>query len=419
MAWPELRDFQIAIQNPSICFDDAELKSGNVVCDSTGMPKPASGQFATAYEVVSGAERWAVRTFNREVTDHQQRYQLISSHLAAVMPSYMVDFQYLPQGILAKGGWYPIVRMEWAEGIGLTGWVRQNLRDPGALLDLARRWRGMVGSLYGLHVAHADLHQENVRVTPDGELKLIDYDGMYVPAMSGRKAPELGNPDWNHPGRTPDIFGPCLDQFPGLVGYLSLLAMAFHPDLFDRFYNYNNLILSRNDFVEPARSECVQLLKRSSQSSIKELAARLAEWCGRSIDGYTLEDVAGGIAPPVARPKSPRPVTTPGKAPPKPAPPRPAGGPVSVSAPKAGPTKTGSGVTSPAKPPPVTAPRTVALVCRSCGTHHAGAADYCEKCDRPLGPTRMCRNTRCRASTEALNVASPAHPWCRLCGERL
>ena len=36
--------------------------------------------------------------------------------------------------------------------------------------------------------AHGDLKPDNILVRDDGSLVLVDYDGMYVPAMQGQKA---------------------------------------------------------------------------------------------------------------------------------------------------------------------------------------------------------------------------------------
>lgn len=42
---------------------------------------------------------------------------------------------------------------------------------------------------------HGDLKPDNIIVREDGRLVLVDYDGMFVPAMRGQKARELGSVD--------------------------------------------------------------------------------------------------------------------------------------------------------------------------------------------------------------------------------
>ena len=302
MAWPQLDDFRWAIQEPANCFSDPELQSGEVVCDLYGIPKMASGNFACVYEIHSNNRRWAVRTFNHEVTDQKSRYQLVSEHLDVVGLPYMVRFQFQPQGVQVGGVWYPIVKMAWVEGMTLTRWVKENREHPDKLRYLAKDWRGMIGALYGLQVAHADIQQGNVLVTKNDEFRLVDYDGMFVPTMHGKTAPELGHPNWNHPRRAPDTFGPYLDQFPGLVGYLSLLSIASKPELLDEFCNDENLILSQFDFAAPRNSAAIHQLKMIDENGVKELTEALITWCERDVDYDTLENIAtGGVGPPLMR----------------------------------------------------------------------------------------------------------------------
>lgn len=300
MAWPQLDDFRYAIQDPASCFSDPELQTAEVVCDMLGMPKMASGNFACCYELRNGSKSWAVRTFNHEVTDQQLRYQLVSDHLGAVGIPYIVRFQYQPRGILVNGEWYPIVKMSWVRGITLNRWVRENRDQPETVRDFAKDWRGMIGALYGLKMAHADLQQGNVLVTESNEVKLVDYDGMFVPAMQGKPAPELGHPNWNHPKRDRKAFGPYLDQFPGLVGYLSLLAVATEPALLDEYCNDENIILSQTDMAAPTSSPVLSDLQSIKDNGIDELTEALIRWCEQSVDYDTLENIAtGGASPPV------------------------------------------------------------------------------------------------------------------------
>ena len=43
--------------------------------------------------------------------------------------------------------------------------------------------------------AHGDIKPDNTMVRPDGTLTLVDYDGMFVPAMKGQKSPTVGTKD--------------------------------------------------------------------------------------------------------------------------------------------------------------------------------------------------------------------------------
>ena len=47
--------------------------------------------------------------------------QCISEVLAGIRRPWQVGFEYLPEGVLCQGRWYPIVKMEWIEAVGDGG----------------------------------------------------------------------------------------------------------------------------------------------------------------------------------------------------------------------------------------------------------------------------------------------------------
>src|SRR5215467_9639401 len=106
MDWPQATDYFETIQNPNLCFEDAELRQGQPALTPFGVPMPHAGNFADVYEIRGpGGRSWAVKCFTRRVEGLQQRYQAISAHLARAQLRFMVDFQYLGRGIRVRGRW--------------------------------------------------------------------------------------------------------------------------------------------------------------------------------------------------------------------------------------------------------------------------------------------------------------------------
>ena len=120
-----------------------------------------------------------------------------------------------------------------------------------------------MASLRGLRIAHNDLQHGNVMVQADGSIRLVDYDGMYLPEFRGERSPELGHKNYQHPQRSAEHYDENVDNFPSLVIYVSLLAVAADAGLWD-FHDEDNLILTRKDYADPGSSEVFGRLKRSS-----------------------------------------------------------------------------------------------------------------------------------------------------------
>jgi len=194
-----MSDYQEAIQNPSSCFTDAALKAGMPTLNALGLPQPVTGGFCSVYQVASGKSRWAVRCFLHNIEDIRDRYAKISGYLKGNRTKHMVHFDYVNQGIRVRGNWHPVLKMEWVDGDTLDVWIEKHLGDPGALRKLADRWQTLLVDLERSHVGHCDLQHGNILVDKTNELRLIDYDGMYVPSLKGRGSHEKGHPAYQHP----------------------------------------------------------------------------------------------------------------------------------------------------------------------------------------------------------------------------
>jgi hypothetical protein len=77
---------------------------------------------------------------------------------------------------------------------------------------------------------------------------------MYVPAMKGQKARELGSPDFRHPSRTVDDFDEHIDDFPLVSILLSLKTISINPALFKQYGATDRLLLSERDYRDIANS---------------------------------------------------------------------------------------------------------------------------------------------------------------------
>jgi uncharacterized protein YjbI with pentapeptide repeats len=117
-------------------------------------------------------------------------------------------------------------------------------------------------------------------VDDTGELKLVDYDGMYVPALQGSPPLEVGHPNYQPPHRSLQDFGEHLDEFSFTVISLSLRALANQPDLWQNFHEDNkNLIFRQNDFQEPEASPVFQSIANIPDDQTRELCGQLIQQC--------------------------------------------------------------------------------------------------------------------------------------------
>jgi hypothetical protein len=310
MAWPSPIDFNELIQSPQNVFEDATLRLCVPECNQFGLPKPRSGAFAVAYKLQSPQGNWAVKCFTRQPPgDSQQRYAAIGAYLSQQRFPYMVDFTYLHRGIRVRSDWYPVVKMQWAEGDPLHIYVQKNLGNSQILTNLALQWVQMIQGLQQAHIAHGDLQHGNVLVV-NSALKLVDYDGMFVPTLAGKRSTELGQPNYQHPRRTEIDFGPYLDNFSGWVIYVSLVALSIYPNMWQTFRGGDDcLLFRRRDFEDPGRSGVLRALEHCQNQQLRDLVEffKIALYSSPS-DVPTFDNVAplaGSLPAPMHAPSSP------------------------------------------------------------------------------------------------------------------
>ena len=165
---------------------------------------------------------------------------------------FLSEFNYAPEGIMVGGQRYPILYMRWIDGPTLDLYVGEMLHRREVLLHLAAEWLRVISALQTSGMAHGDLQHGNV-IVDHGQLRLIDHDGIFVPAMSGWSASEVGHQHYQHPQRTARHFDASLDNFSAIVIYLSLLALAEEPKLWAEYHD-ENLLFTKADFLDPAAS---------------------------------------------------------------------------------------------------------------------------------------------------------------------
>lgn len=283
MKWPTSQDFSEAVRSPA-AFADPSLHGGEVVVTSLGTPALCHGTFADVYKFNGGDGKiWALKCFTSQVIGRAERYQQLDAQNGKAKFPFAVGFNWLTNGIRVGGEWHPLVKMEWAEGIALNEFMREHAGEPARLQTLLYAWRQLCAQLRDSGVAHGDLEHGNILLTcgPEPEhldLKLIDYDGMYLPSLALQHSREVGHPNYQHPFRQRDQnYNADLDRFPHLVIASALRAtMLGGRALWDQFDRGDNLLFTAEDLSDPGQSHVFRTLWEMHDGMLCLLLGHLA-----------------------------------------------------------------------------------------------------------------------------------------------
>ena len=253
MKYPLISEYIESIKNSEDNFN--ELTNLRPVYDEAGEIVMSSGNFAVVFKMEdeSSGKLYAVKCFLKEQEGRDIAYQQITDELEYASSNYLCSIKYFQKELfvdstVSSDTEFPVLLMDWVEGVTLDKYVHQHISDKYALQLITYQFCRMAAWLMSQPFAHGDLKPDNILVTEDGALVLVDYDGMYVPAMQGQKARELGSPDYRHPMRTEDCFNEHIDDFPlALIG-MSLKAIALDTSLLQNNAKSDSLLFSESDF---------------------------------------------------------------------------------------------------------------------------------------------------------------------------
>ena len=259
MTYPLISEYVESILNAEDNFK--ELTHLRPVLNADGTPYMTGGNFAQIFKMQDAdtGKLYAVKCFLREQERREESYQRICEELAQVDSPYMVKVHYYEKELYvhttaSDETEFPVLLMDWVEGVSLDKYLRDNIDDVFELELLTWNFKQLAVWLLEQPFAHGDLKPDNIIVREDGSLVLVDYDGMYVPAMQGEKARELGSPDFRHPNRTESDFDKHIDDFPIASILLSLKAIALKPELLDEYGAKDRLLFSEADYRDLSKS---------------------------------------------------------------------------------------------------------------------------------------------------------------------
>ena len=266
MNYPSIKEYIEAIRFAEDNFD--QLKHLRPVLGEDGEPVMTSGNFAVVFQMKNEqtGKLHAVKCFLREQEGRTEAYRMIAEELEFVSSTFLTPIKYLDKELFVDTNAgdekeFPVLLMDWVEGDTLDKNIRKHLDDQYELSLLAYQFSRLAMWLMPQPFAHGDLKPDNILVKSDGTLVLVDYDGMYVPAMKGQKARELGSPDFRHPSRTETDFDEHIDDFSLASILLSLKAIALQPSLLEEYGASDRLLFSANDYRNLSESVVMDALK--------------------------------------------------------------------------------------------------------------------------------------------------------------
>ena len=265
MQYPLISEYLAAIRD---AHDNLDKLSHLVpVLDNYGDPYRSSGAFAVVFKMKDEqtGKCYALKCFTEEQEGRAEAYRQIAEELEFVDSPYITSVKYMEKELFVDSNCeddeFPVLLMDWIEGETMETYIADHYMDNYAMSMLCYRFCKMAAWLRSQPFAHGDIKPDNIMVRSDGTLTLVDYDGMFVPAMKGQKSPTIGTKDFSHPLRTIDDFDETIDDFALASIALSLKAISLNPSLLDEYGASDRLLFSAADYLDLSKSKTMTALQ--------------------------------------------------------------------------------------------------------------------------------------------------------------
>lgn len=266
MQYPTISEYVKAIQDAGNNLD--KLAHLTPVLDDHGEPYHISGAFAVVFKMQdkNTGKYYALKCFTKEQEGRTDAYRQIAEELDMVEYPYIIFVKYIEKEVCVdcqcEEDKFPVLLMDWVDGDTLEAYIAANYHNQSSMSMLCYRFGKMAAWLRTQSFAHGDLKSDNIIVRPDGSLALVDYDGMFVPSMKGRKSPTKGTKNFSHPLRTVDDFDETIDDFSLASIALSLKAISLNSTLLDLYGKSDRLLFSEEDYRNPSKSKVISALQK-------------------------------------------------------------------------------------------------------------------------------------------------------------
>ena len=286
MNFPLISEYIEAIKSAEDNFE--ELSYLRPVLGDDGLPVMTGGNFAEVFKMKDeqSGKFYAVKCFTKEQEGRAEAYREIAKELEKVSSSYILSIRYLDKELFVDTGQtteteFPVLLMDWVEGVPLNNYIRQIINDSSLIRQLSHNFKKLSIWLLSQPFAHGDLKPDNILVKQDGSLVLVDYDGMYVPSMKGETIREMGSPDFQNPHKAVEKFDENMDLFSLVSIFLSLSIVANDSDTLVRFGAEDRLLFSVNDYLDLQQSELFNYIISSfpSNGKIRKVTDILYKLC--------------------------------------------------------------------------------------------------------------------------------------------
>ncbi|HEX4373687.1 MAG TPA: RIO1 family regulatory kinase/ATPase [Puia sp.] len=195
---------------------------------------------------------YAVKCFFQNQRRANEHYEALANKSLPLSDQYFNNPSYYINELFFDGQVYHaaaanVIITRWINGCTLQEKIMQlsGNNEKDALHNLFQNFLQVAKFLFESKISHGDLSATNILITPDNDLRLIDYDTFSSPELKDNAPLYADKNSLQHPKKSISNNSMDADYFPLLIIAISLYSTAIAPELFKKYSIENSLYFDK------------------------------------------------------------------------------------------------------------------------------------------------------------------------------
>jgi serine/threonine protein kinase len=224
------------------------------------------GSSSVVYKISDGKNNWALKYFTTSLLNRWEYLKKVQDKLNSLQKDWIIPFSIAdqqdikldPQNEHIHPG--HVILMPWINGTTLHNLVEQYSisGNKKGLLQLLTSFVDLVKKHATENFSHGDLSPENIMVTEEGKMILIDHDSFMFGEWTETAGQGYWSSSYQHPYRHPLKPDIKADDFAQLLHTICLKALFSQPGLYKTYNSTKGLLFTIDDFKSPEDSAIIK-----------------------------------------------------------------------------------------------------------------------------------------------------------------
>lgn len=275
-----INNYRTTLHNSSVLVLHGQQTMEFTVCrNGKNEPETWIGSSSVVFKLDNGNRFYALKCYITDLHGRWHYLNQVKQKLQQLQNNHLVNFDIYENALAVTDDEQnlhscSVLLMPWIEGERLANRVKDlcSKHNSQGLKELTQTIIELACLQINQNYSHGDITPENILVTPEGKVVLIDHDTFgFSDVEKTTSNPGGWNYAYQHPYRHPMQTDIHADEFSFLLLIICLKTLEHDPGLYKNYNSSKGLLFSIDDFKNPFDSKLVKEIEKINDSGLQYL----------------------------------------------------------------------------------------------------------------------------------------------------